>query len=152
RAGLDADPAAVIPDEDSPADPAPYDCPFSRPPPAEASRLQSGPKATLWTFPVCPLRVRASWPVAASHTCTTPSTRARPEDMTLPGLLQGLCRPEDGVVVRREHAAWEPLDPADEVSGEREERVFIQGQQDRPLPLAWATAHFAPPTLPACWA
>src|SRR5262249_41615648 len=38
--------------------------------PAEASNLPSGLKATLRTGPACPLRVRASRPVAASHTFT----------------------------------------------------------------------------------
>ena len=35
--------------------------------------MPSGLNATLLTVPVCPLRVRVSWPVAASHTFTVPS-------------------------------------------------------------------------------
>ena len=38
--------------------------------------MPSGLNATLVTAPVCPLRVRASWPVAASHTFTVPSSLA----------------------------------------------------------------------------
>ena len=37
---------------------------------AVARRLPSGLKATLSTEPVCPLKVRSSWPVWASHTFT----------------------------------------------------------------------------------
>ena len=37
---------------------------------ADASRPPSGLNATLLTRPVCPLRVRVSWPVPASHTFT----------------------------------------------------------------------------------
>ena len=48
----------------------------SRPRSAEARRLPSGLKATLMTGPVCPWRVRASWPVAASQTLTVLSAPA----------------------------------------------------------------------------
>ena len=42
----------------------------------EARRWPSGLKATLQTPPVCPGRVRASWPLVASHTFTVLSTLA----------------------------------------------------------------------------
>src|SRR5436190_1927174 len=40
---------------------------------ALARRLPSGLKATLWTFPVCPLKVKTTFSLAKSHTFTVPS-------------------------------------------------------------------------------
>ena len=56
-------------------------------------RLPSGLNATLLTQPVCPLRVRISWPVAASHTFTVLSQL--PVAMRLPSGLNAtlLTRP-----------------------------------------------------------
>src|SRR5262245_40829570 len=48
----------------------------------EAIRLPSAENATHKTWPVCPLRVRASCPVCASHTFTVLSSLA--ETMRLP--------------------------------------------------------------------
>src|SRR5262249_51791801 len=44
----------------------------SWPPVPAAMRLPSGENATLWTSPVCPLRVWISCPERASHTFTSP--------------------------------------------------------------------------------
>ena len=54
-------------------------------PTAVAMRLPSGLNATLTTAAVCPLRVRISWPVSASHTFTVLSRL--PVTMRLPSGL-----------------------------------------------------------------
>ena len=67
---------------------------------AEAMRWPSGLNATLLTSPVCPLRVRTSWPVAASHTFTVLSWLA--EARRLPSGLNATLLTVAGVPLEGE--------------------------------------------------